>query len=362
MGYSTTLGERLAAAGVRAVLRGALKRMHGRWTALEAWRGVLYRRWWQGCQLLVDLDQKTHWGGPIHVLESSLPACQTSLWCVASGIATCGCLLLLFARHPGLLPGDPSYFAAHDGVEGIVARSAQGCLSSGEGCLHASRPAVSAGLVPMPTWATMTSTRLHTATRRGSSERCAPITRAPGPQRGPPAALARRGTPFERDIFDAGTGHPRAWTASSGLRIQAPSRCSRSWTAAALQEWRSPRISLSILGPDPGGGNAGRFRAAADISGRTPFAPPRCQPPTAAEERTGNRREEPAALVRRRPWGTILKTNTCPVDDGGRIIGPFCPPSSAGAWRPPHRLAGTAWSDPLRFELGRIEPFPGVRP
>jgi predicted TIM-barrel fold metal-dependent hydrolase len=340
-GDPTTLGERLAAAGVRAVR--VVPRDHA-WSLVGREARLLCETVAAaGLPLLVDLAQ-TEWDD-IDSLASSLPALQIVVCRV--GYRDLRRLLPLFARHPGL-HCDLSYFAAHDGVEEIVARFGAGRLVFGTG-MPACEPA---GALARLAYADLGDDDLD-AIAHGNAERLFGVLRADHGAPGGDAALAalRTGTPFERDIFDA-HGHLGAWTAFWLPRPGAESllsvmdRCGVAGMAVS---------SLLGIGPDPAAGNVETLAAVEASAGRLSCylvaAPHRPQDEQVLEEGL------------RHPSVVGLKihpdTHTCPVDDDA-YHWIFRLAERSGSLVLAHSFAGTPWSDPLRFEPVALA-FPGVR-
>ena len=341
-GDPATLGERLAAAGVRAVR--VLPRDHAWSLAGREARLLGETVAGAGLPLFVDLAQ-TEWGDldTFATLVPSLPIVVCRI-----GYRDLRRLLPLLARHAGLRC-DLSYFAAHDGVEEIVARFGAGRLLFGTG-MPVCEPA---GALARLAYAGLSDADVEAIAHGNAEQLLALPDRSPEPvASGDETVVAlRAGALPARDIFDA-HGHLGSWTAFWLPRPGAESLLS------VMERCGVAGMALSSLlgiGPDPAAGNAETITAVAASAGRLwcylVAAPHRPQDEEALE----------AGL--RHPSVVGLKvhpdTHACPVDDDAyRWI--FRLAERAGCPVLAHSFAGTPWSDPLRFDAV-AESFPTVR-
>jgi predicted TIM-barrel fold metal-dependent hydrolase len=340
-GDPATLGERLVADGVRAVR--TFPRDHA-WSLAGCEARLLAETVASaGLPVFVDLAQ-TDWID-VDVLASAVPSLQIVVCRV--GYRDLRRLLPLLQRHPGLRC-DLSYFAAHEGVEEIVARFGSSRLLFGTGMPECE----SAGALARLTFADVTAADAD-AIGHDNAVRLLGLTVA---EAGPVSvddtlAALRAGTPVERDVFDA-HGHLGSWTAfwlprpGVASLLEVMDRCGVDGMALS---------SLLGIGPDPRTGNAEAITAVDASEGRL-----HCYL-VAAPHRPQDEEFLESSLSL--PGVVGLKvhpdTHTLPVDDGAyRWV--FRLAERTGSPVLAHSFAGTPWSDPLRFEAV-AEAFPTVR-
>lgn len=341
-GDPATLGERLAADGVRAAR--VLPADHAWSLGGREARLLAQTLADAGLPLLVDLAQ-TNWDD-VDALAARVPSLRIVV--CRAGYRELRRLLPLLERHEGI-HCDLSYFAAHDGVEEIVARFGPGRLLFGTGT-PACEPA---GALARLTFAAVSDGEAA-AIGAGNASALLGLSdtgaAAAEPENETLAAL-RAGTPPARDVFDA-HGHLGSWLAfwlphpgpESLLAVM--DRCGVAGMAFS---------SLYGVGPDPATGNAEALAAVDAAAGRLVCylvaAPHRPQD----EELLEAGLEQPGVVgLKIHP-----DTHTCAADDEAyRWV--FRLAERTGRPVLAHTFAGTPWSDPLLFDAV-AEAFPSVR-